>query len=90
MNGDRTIMQRNENPPMSLSRRLRVAARTHFRSTADITQTEKDAYQAVREIFTPLYDELKQLIEVDLKNLENNLEEIRAPWTPGRLPEWNH
>jgi hypothetical protein len=32
---------------------------------------------------------MKQLIEVDLKNLEKAMEDVGAPWTPGRIPEWH-
>jgi hypothetical protein len=88
LNGDRTISRRNENPPTSLSSRLRTMAYTHRRSTAEITQTEKDAYQIVTEEFTPLYEKLKKLIYFELKELEKALEKIKAPWTPGRLPLW--
>ena len=30
-----------------------------------------------------------QAIEVDLKNLEKKLAEMKAPYTPGRLPVWS-
>lgn len=86
--GDRTISNRNENPPTSLSSRLRTLAYTHRGSTADVTQTERDAYTIIKDEFTPLYTKLKELMEVDLVQLENSLEEIKAPWTPGRLPKW--
>ena len=88
-NGDRTISRRNENPPTSLSSRLWTMASTHRNSTSSITQTEKDAYQIVKEEFTPLYIKLKNMIEKDLPALETKLEKIKAPWTPGRLPLWN-
>ncbi len=88
-NGDRTIRRRNENPPTSLSSRLRTLAYTHYGSTSDITQTEKDAYSIIKEEFTPLYQKLKKLMEVDVPALENDMEKVKAPWTPGRLPEWN-
>jgi photosystem II stability/assembly factor-like uncharacterized protein len=87
-NGDHTISRRNENPPTSLSSRLRTMAYTHRRSTSDMTQTEKDAYKIVEEEFSPFYNKLKKLIEVDLAELEKSLEEVKAPWTPGRLPKW--
>ena len=87
-NGDRTISRRNENPPTSLSRRLRTVSRTHSRSTSDITQTERDAYKIIEEEFTPLYNRLKKMIELDIKQLESDMEEAGVPWTPGRLPKW--
>ena len=32
--------------------------------------------------------DLRQAIGVDLKGLEDQLENLGAPWTPGRLPSW--
>ena len=85
-NGDRTISRRNENPPTSISGRLRTMAYTHFSSLSEITQTEKDAYRIVKEEFAQYYDRLKEMIEVDAVALEEALEAAKAPWTPGRLP----
>jgi hypothetical protein len=88
LNGDRTISRRNENPPTSLLSRLRTAASMHNRSTAPLTKTETDAFEIVKSEFTPLYNQIKKMIEVDLKILESGMEAARAPWTPGRLPKW--
>ncbi|NOZ63110.1 MAG: glycosyl hydrolase [Calditrichaeota bacterium] len=86
--GDRTISRRNENPPTSLSSRLRTMAYTHRRSTSDITTTEKDAYKIIKDEFVPLYQKVKEIHDVRLPELEKKLEAIKAPWTPGRLPVW--
>jgi hypothetical protein len=32
--------------------------------------------------------QLRQLVEVDLRNLEKQMEAAGAPYTPGRLPDW--
>ncbi len=87
--GDRTISRRNENPPTSLSSRLWTMAYTHRNSTTELTQTEQNAYKIIKEEFTPLYSKLKTLIEKDVKELEQSMEQYNAPWTPGRLPDWN-
>jgi len=89
INGDRTISSRNENQPPSISSRIRTVARSQYRSTSAPTQTMKEQYHIAANEFEPQYTKLKQLVEVDLKNLEKALEEISAPWTPGRIPEWN-
>jgi hypothetical protein len=31
---------------------------------------------------------LQNLIEIDLKNLEAEMNKLKAPWTPGRVPDW--
>jgi len=73
--------------PMPLNRRLNYLTRTHYNSTTEITQTEKDTYQILREELSPVLEKLKRISEVDIKNLESEMEKIGAPWTPGRIPE---
>ncbi|HDL17516.1 MAG TPA: glycosyl hydrolase [Bacteroidetes bacterium] len=88
LNGDRTISKHSENPPTSISSRLRTMAFMHSRSTSELTQTEKDAYEIVKAEFTPLYAQIKKMLAVDVVALEKQMEKAKAPWTPGRLPEW--
>ncbi|MFO7979278.1 MAG: hypothetical protein R6V00_00410 [Candidatus Aminicenantes bacterium] len=38
--------------------------------------------------FSPIYQQLKTIIEQDVKNIEQKLDEMGAPYTPGRLPDW--
>jgi hypothetical protein len=33
-------------------------------------------------------EKLRQLVEKDLKKLEEEMEAVGAPWTPGRIPKW--
>jgi hypothetical protein len=35
-----------------------------------------------------VYDQVKRLGQVDVPQLETALENLGAPVTPGRLPEW--
>jgi len=72
--------------PMPLNRRLGTIVWTHMQSTSVITQTEKDNYAILKEEFPPLLEELKT-INTELKVLEAKLDEMNAPWTPGRIPE---
>jgi len=75
--------------PVPLNRRLNYLTRTHYNSTTEITQTEKDTYHILKEELPPVLEKLKRISEVDIKNLESEMEKIGAPWTPGRLPELN-
>ena len=78
-----------EVPPadMPLNRRLSVILSVHSRSTSNVTKTETDNYEILLEEFPPLLEEIK-LIHADILNLENKMEELEVPWTPGRIPEW--
>jgi photosystem II stability/assembly factor-like uncharacterized protein len=76
-----------ELPPMQmpLDRRLRVMIRTHWSSTAELTKTETDQLDILREEFPPVLTELDEVL-VKIDELDTKLEELKAPWTPGRVP----
>jgi hypothetical protein len=56
--------------------------------TSPPTQTQLDAYRYAGEEFTQVLADLRQLVTVDLVQLEAQLEAAGAPWTPGRFPVW--
>ncbi|HDJ32524.1 MAG TPA: glycosyl hydrolase [Bacteroidetes bacterium] len=70
--------------PMPLTRRMSTMAYTHNSSTADITETEKEAYRILMEEFPPVLEKIRRIGNTDIPALEKMLEEIKAPWTPGR------
>ena len=59
-----------------------------WKSTSAPTQTQRNAYEIVAEEFSPILQSVKKLSEEDVKEIEKKLEEIGAPYTPGRVPEW--
>ena len=89
MNGVRPKASSEEIPPheVPVMSRLRTLIYTHYRSTSVVTETEKQAYNILKEEFPPLLQKLKKIKEEDLKKLEEKLEKAKAPWTPGRIPE---
>jgi hypothetical protein len=78
-----------EIPPhkMPLAVRMNNMIYTHWNSTADITQTEEDDYRILSEELPPLLEKIKKLYTGRIKPLEEKMEKIHAPWTPGRTPE---
>jgi len=76
-----------ELPPMDmpLSRRLRTMIYTHYGSTAGITQTESDQLEILKEEFPPVLERIENVVR-GIDGLNNSLEELKAPWTPGRIP----
>jgi len=90
-NGQEAKASQEENWPAipSINDRLYSIIYTHYSSTSGITQTQKDGYEILKEEFPPILNELKDIFENELPAIEKELESIGAPWTPGRLPEWN-
>jgi photosystem II stability/assembly factor-like uncharacterized protein len=78
-----------EIPPhkMKIMERLRSLVYAHYRSTSGVTETERTNYNILKEKFPPLLEELKEIRNQDIKQLEDQLENLNAPWTPGRMPE---
>jgi len=71
-----------------IARRINSIIYEQWGSTSAPTQTQKNNYQIVVEEFNPIYQELKKTIEEEVKNIEQKLNEMGAPYTPGRLPDW--
>jgi len=74
--------------PVPLNDRLGALVYSHWNSTSRVSETQQEMYDILAEEFPPVLEKLKNIAEVDLKALEADLDAIGAPWTPGRIPEW--
>jgi len=76
-----------ELPPMEmpLNRRLNVMIRTHWSSTSELTKTETDQLEILKEEFPLVLAQLEKVVE-EIHELDQELEQLKAPWTPGRVP----
>ncbi len=86
--GDRTFSRIDKDAEPGLSSRISSIIYEQRRSTSAPTQTQRDAYTIVADDFGPILETLKKLIEVNVKNIEKMLDDIGAPYTPGRFPKW--
>jgi chromosome segregation ATPase len=89
LTGDRTISRRQEPTPPSISDRVDRIVWGQWASSSAPTQTNRDAYRHAGQAFEPLLGRLRRLVEVDLRQLEESMEAVGAPWTPGRIPRWS-
>lgn len=85
--GDRTLAQLDIDVEPGLTRRLSGIRYGHNQSTSAPTQQQQDNYQIVHDAFGPILKDLNQLLKEDVKQIEKSLDDIGAPYTPGRLPE---
>jgi photosystem II stability/assembly factor-like uncharacterized protein len=88
MRGDLALAARNENVPTSIKDRLTYIMEGARFSTSRPTQTQMDAYSIAADDFAQQLSQLHTLIQTDLAELEKDMEAAGAPWTPGRVPEW--
>lgn len=88
LTGDSLRRSYSEPTPPSIVSRVQQTVFGHSRSTSDPTETQRQDYRIASDEFRDLLTRLRGLVERDLKQLEVRLDEVGAPWTPGRLPEW--
>lgn len=87
LRGDRTLAGREEPAPPSIYERVENVVGSQWYTSSGPTGTQRDAYRYAGEAFTQSLADLRKLFG-DLTALEAKLESDGAPWTPGRLPEW--
>jgi photosystem II stability/assembly factor-like uncharacterized protein len=88
LNGDPVVRRHNEPTPASIVERVQGVVYGHWTATSGATETHRQSYAVAAEVFAPVLEQLRTLVEVDLKALNDRLEAIGAPWTPGRVPRW--
>jgi chaperonin cofactor prefoldin len=88
-NGSQPPASREEIPPADepLVYRLETLINTQYSSTSNVTKNQQVAYDVLFEEIQPVIEKLKQINDYDLKSIENEMERLDIPWTPGRIPE---
>jgi predicted ribosome quality control (RQC) complex YloA/Tae2 family protein len=85
---DETISERNEPTYPTIYERLNEIAGSVWSSSSAPTETQRESYKVASEEFDGILSQVQKLLEVDVKNLEQQMEKYGAPWTPGRVPDW--
>jgi hypothetical protein len=88
LRGDVELAKRSENVPSSIHDRVNGVMEGERFSLAKPTQSHVDSYNIAAAEFAEQLGKLRTLVEVDLTKLEKDMEAAGAPWTPGRVPEW--
>ncbi len=73
---------------VSVSRRAGSVFGLLLNVRSDVPAMYEASYDIAAEEFRGVLDDLKA-IEAELRSLESELEDLGAPYTPGRVPEWN-
>ena len=86
-NGPEAKASREELPPMemTLSQRLSEMASASYGTSGDISTIAKEQLDILKSEFPPVLARVKKA-GADLQKLDRQLDEVKAPWTPGRVP----
>lgn len=87
--GDQLASTLDQPSKPSLSSRVWGMSYEVWGTTSAPTKTQVEQQRIASVQFKKALAELKQLAEVDLKALEKRLADVKAPYTPGRLPVWS-
>ena len=85
--GDGLRARYESTAPISLKGRVDMIAGALWSTTAAPTETFKTSYNIAADGFEAILNSLRSATE-DIKQLEIILEKYKAPYTPGRLPDW--
>jgi len=88
LTGDRVRSAREEPVLPSIRQRVNEIVRNTWNSTSDTPATDVRAYEIAASQFAETLAALRTIIETDLAAIEREAEAAGAPWTPGRLPDW--
>jgi uncharacterized protein YukE len=88
LRGEKELQKRNEPVPSSIDDRVTNIIEGERFALAKPTQSHVDNYNIAAAEFADQLAKLRSLVEVDLAKLEKDMEAAGAPWTPGRVPEW--
>jgi hypothetical protein len=87
LNGDGLRSRYEGASPISLKDRIDLVTGSLWSTTSAPTTTFTTSYNLAADGFGAVLESLK-LVTKDIEQVEGLLEKYKAPYTPGRLPEW--
>jgi len=87
--GEPAKASQEEVPPaiVPLNGRLGDLLGPTWSSSGNITKNQKVAYEILREQLPGIISDITNLSVTDIPVIERELENLKAPWTPGRIPQ---
>ena len=87
LTGDPTLARRQEAAPPSLQGRLQGAIGNSWGSSLSaLNPSQREQVDFVRRQFDGVLARVRQLVDSDLRNIEQAAESAGVPWTSGRIP----
>jgi hypothetical protein len=87
LNGDRNLNQLDLDGEYGTGQRAQQALYDVFGSTSNVTGTSIRNYEIAADEFKPILESIKSLMPV-FNQMDANLNQMGAPITSGRLPNW--
>lgn len=88
LNGDNSLAKREFETLPSINSRIGNIEYTLWNASAAPTQTAIRSLALATRKYAEVYKQLKA-VDQEIKAVETQLEQKKAPYTPGRFPDWN-
>ncbi len=90
LTGDRRLFQWRLSEPTrpAVAARLEGIIGAGARSSSAPTRTQREQFAIAEDEFKQAYQEIGRILSEEVKAIEKRLDEVGAPYTPGRLPDW--
>lgn len=86
LDGDQTLGSRSESIPPSISDRLNTIYWDQSQMISPPTGTQISSMEIASDSLADVEKMLKYILDVELKKIDNSLNKLGAPYTPGRIP----
>jgi hypothetical protein len=87
LTGDTTVTSRNEPAAMPVASRVNAIYGSQVWTRFPVPEQYETSYEIAAREFSAALARLRDIRD-ELESVESRLEGLGAPWTPGRLPEW--
>jgi photosystem II stability/assembly factor-like uncharacterized protein len=87
LNGDGLRARYEAVVPVTLKSRVDIISGALWSTTAAPTENFKNSYNIAADMFGNILESLRSITD-QVKQVEDLLERYKAPYTPGRLPDW--
>ncbi|MFP4528587.1 MAG: WD40/YVTN/BNR-like repeat-containing protein [Candidatus Kapaibacterium sp.] len=88
LSGDPTISERNANQPPAITDRIGIILYSMWYTNSAPTTTNRDSYKVAGAELEDVLSRIRKLLDDQIVPIELAMDRLDAPWTPGRLPEW--
>ena len=88
LRGDNVMRAQNAAVPEAIEERVQTIMENERMSSSLPSGTDRQGYEIASQEFAQTLAQLRNLVQVDLANLQKAMQDAGAPWTPGTMPNW--
>jgi hypothetical protein len=88
LRGDNVMRSKGAAVPEAIEERVQTIMENERMSSSLPSGTDQQGYEIASREFARALAQLRNLVQVDLANLQKAMQDAGAPWTPGTIPNW--